>query len=115
MKNKTFKNELFSFLILILSFLFAVNARASGTVIGNGGDPIFEFLSATRESMIETIKLILNDPKEQNSFCQTSRLNDQQIRFCQEYFLAVAPQILRLSQGDNQTLFVLRDNPLYVR
>ncbi len=94
--------------------VFAANRPDSGTVVGNGGDPIFEFFEASRASLIESLKVVLYDPKEQENFCQLEALSSAQIAFCRDYFLAVIPQILQLSQGPNRTLFVLRENPLTV-
>ena len=100
--------------IFILSILIGVKAFSGGTVVGNGGDPLFEFLEATRASMIETLKVIDNDPAEKSNFCHLASLSDQQVVFCHDYFLKVVPAMLLLSQGKSQTLFVLRDQPLYV-
>lgn len=92
----------------------AANRFNSGTVVGNGGDPIFEFFEASRASLIESLKVVLYDPKEQENFCQLEALSSAQIVFCRDFFFAAIPQILKLSQGPNRTLFVLRENPLTV-
>lgn len=98
----------------VVNVLVASRAGASGTVVGNGGDPVFEFMEAARTSMIETIKVIVNDPKELNQFCQNTRISAEQIQFCRDFFRVVAIDILRLSQGPNKTLFVLREESLSV-
>ena len=85
-----------------------------GTVVGDGGDPIFEFLEATRFSMIESIKILINDPAERKVFCQQKTLNLQQKKFCSDYFLSIASEVLRLNQGLEKTLFVLREKSLEV-
>lgn len=101
-------------LLLIGLFISQRSVFAGGTVVGNGGDPIFEFIEAARASMIETLKVIANDPKEQALFCHQAPLSPNEIQFCHDYFLAVLPDMLRLSQGLGKTLFVLREEPLLV-
>ncbi len=101
-------------LICIFTSFFNSRASASGTVVGNGGDPVFEFMEAARTSMIETIKVIINDPNESAHFCESTSLTGDQIKFCRDFLIVIAPEILRLSQGINKTLFVLRDQPLFV-
>lgn len=103
-----------SFLIAVILQIIVPNANASGTVVGNGGDPIFEFLRATRESMNATIKFVLNQPEEKEKFCKSDRLSEEQVRFCRDFFFKVGQQILILSSGAKPTEFVLREEPLYV-
>ncbi|MGZ3795881.1 MAG: hypothetical protein ACXVB1_05935 [Pseudobdellovibrionaceae bacterium] len=110
MKYKFFPKTL----LLICLFSFSRQVFAGGTVVGNGGDPVFEFMEAARTSMIETLKVIANDPNEQTSFCKQAPLSSDQTKFCHDYFLTLLPDMLRLSQGLNKTLFVLRDQPLLV-
>ncbi len=100
---------------MICSFGISSQLKAGGTVIGNGGDPVFEFLEAARVSMIETLKVIANDPKEQAVLCRQEPLDLVQSDFCRNYVLAVLPDMLKLSQGLKKTLFVLRDHPLLVQ
>lgn len=107
MKNKI------GLLILIFSF-FNSSAFAGGTVVGNGGDPVFEFLEAARFSMIESLKVLANDPNEQSQFCEKKSLSTEQIQFCRSYFLSLVAEILTLSQGPQKSLFVLREEPLSV-
>jgi hypothetical protein len=103
------------FKILLLSLMiFPMAAWSSGTVVRDGGDPIFYFLEATRYSLVETVKLLQLEPKESAKFCQLSTLTKSQIEYCQKYFSAIATQILILNQGTNKTLFVLREEPLLV-
>ena len=107
--------KLFYVAYLFMSGVVCAAIRpGSGTVVGNGGDPIFEFFEASRDSLIESLKVVMYDPKERQSFCQLEALSSAQAAFCRDYFLAVVPQILKLSQGPNRTLFVLRENPLTV-
>lgn len=103
-------------LILTLALTITVSpaATASGTVVGNGGDPIFDFMEAARASMIETIKLLLLESTERETFCTDTKLMPEQTEFCRQVFTAVAPEILRISQGMDRTRFVLRDEPLLV-
>jgi hypothetical protein len=86
----------------------------SGTVIRNGGDPIFYFLEATRYSLVETVRQIQTDPEENGKFCNISTLDTTQISYCRQYFFAVANQLMSLNQGAGKTLFVLRLDPLLV-
>lgn len=101
--------------IFISIFLAPLLAWPSGTVVRDGGDPLFYFLEATRYSLVETVKLLQLDPKEAAKFCQLSTLNSSQIDFCQKYFHNIATQILLLNQGMGKTLFVLREDPLIVQ
>ncbi|MGZ3786308.1 MAG: hypothetical protein ACXWR0_17710 [Bdellovibrio sp.] len=107
-------NQFRSMIVFIFLFLCTYEAFASGTVVGNGGDPIFEFMRATKDSMVETIKSVLNEEAERKVFCSSAHLNEKQIDFCRDFFISIAPQILRLGQGEQQVQFVLRDEPLHV-
>ncbi|MNS61526.1 hypothetical protein D3C72_945560 [compost metagenome] len=102
---------------LILLFfigLVCFHAGASGTVVRNGGDPLFHFLEATRSAMIETLNIIKLDPSEKDGFCRLKNLNDQQSSFCRDFVLQIAEQLLRLNQQNDKTKFVLKENPLIV-
>jgi hypothetical protein len=101
-------------LAVLLLILWPLLGRTSGTIIRNGGDPIFYFLEATRFSLVETIRLVLTEEKESKEFCNISTLDQPQIDFCRRYFFEVAGQMMALNQGANKTLFVLRQEPLIV-
>ena len=105
------KNKLF---LVAVVFLFGPGVFAGGTVVGNGGDPVFEFLEATRFSMTESLKFLANNPDQQTNFCEKASLSKDQIAFCKNYFLKVVPILLKLNQGPSKTLFVLREEPLKV-
>ena len=107
------KNKLCHILYLVIIFLSAPTF-AGGTVVGNGGDPVFEFLEAARFSMIESLKILVDDPKEQSLFCEKNSLTSKQVKFCRHYFLQVVADILKMNQGKDKTLFVLREEPLKV-
>ncbi|QLY25164.1 hypothetical protein [Bdellovibrio sp. KM01] len=111
------KNQILKSICLIVAILLVhvQQGHASGTVVGNGGDPVFEFLRATRESMNATMKFVLNQPEEKEKFCQSNRLSVEQVQFCRDFFFKVGHQILTLSSGDKPTDFVLREEPLYVQ
>ncbi|MFS4460699.1 hypothetical protein [Bdellovibrio sp. HCB2-146] len=109
--KKMFKFKTF---FLGLSLCISSGAFASGTIVGNGGDPIFAFMRATRDSMVDTVKLIVTQPAIAKEFCILKNLSTEQIEFCRKFFFEVAPQILRLSQGQGQIPFVLREEPLHV-
>jgi len=111
-KNVKFRSSVLLIFVLIIQFRHT--ASAGGTVVGDAGDPIFEFMESARFAMIETLKVIANEPDEQKLFCQQSSLNSDQIQFCHDYFLSITKDMLRLSQGINKTLFVLRENPFEV-
>ncbi len=70
-------------------------SHASGSVIGNGGDPIFEYLEVARAAMVETIKIIVNNPQKLEAFCVLDGLTDGEIDFCRNFFSAVAKGIKR--------------------
>jgi len=102
--------------LIFLAPLFApILAWSSGTVVRDGGDPIFYFLEATRYTLVETVKLIYLDDKVAVEFCKSPTLTTLQVDFCQSYFKEIAAQILTLNQGAGKTLFVLRDEPLLVQ
>lgn len=106
--------------IFILSCLFFSGVTFggskldSGTVVGNGGDPIFEFFEASRAILIKILNNVREDPKKQELLCQLEALSSDQIVFCRHFVLEVLPEILKLSQGPNKTLFALREDPLKV-
>lgn len=100
--------------IIYLVVFISSTCFSSGTVVGNGGDPVFEFMEAARQSMIETIRLVIADKKENEQFCQGLRLEPEQKVFCRSFFNAVAFDLVKLNQGTSKTLFVLRENPLLV-
>ena len=100
--------------LFVLLCLCPCASFASGSVIGNGGDPLFHFLEATRYSLVETVKLILVDKVEREKFCQTPKLSVEQIQTCRTFLFTVAEQILSLNQGLNKIVFILKEDPLYV-
>ena len=100
--------------LAVVIFFVPLITFGSGSVIGNGGDPLFYFLEATRYSLNETIKTVLNDASEQKKFCQRSTLSPEQIQVCRDFFFAVADQVLKLNQGTAKTLFVLKEETLLV-
>ncbi|MEK6705262.1 MAG: hypothetical protein AABZ06_05695 [Bdellovibrionota bacterium] len=75
---------------------------------------MFHFLEATRYSLVETIKTALLDPNEKAKLCKLSNLSQEQIETCRDFFLATGEEILKLNQGLHKTLFVLREEPLFV-
>ena len=98
----------------VICFLFPLLTWASGTVVRDGGDPLFYFLESTRDSLVDTLKLIKLDNNESAHFCTIGKLNAAQKKFCRQFFFAIVDQMLQLNQGEQKTLFVLRDKPLYV-
>lgn len=104
----------YKFLALFFAALLSQNVvLASGTGIGNADDPVFEFMEATRTSMVETLKFIMSNPDEQAQLCKSLKSNPAQHEFCKNYFFNVVPDILRLSQGEKKTALAMRDEPLY--
>jgi hypothetical protein len=102
------------FTIFTSLLLGAATAQAGGTVVGNGGDPIFVFLEAARTSLTETLKILLNDPAERSTFCSQAGLTDPQAQFCRSYFSQILEEILERNQVSSKTPFEPRDYPLYV-
>lgn len=102
------------YLIFILLCFFPFKIFAGGSVIGNGGDPIFYFLEVTRSSFVETVKTIILDPNEKKKFCDKKTLSDEQIKICRDFLFETANQLLTLNQGLLKTLFVLKEEPLLV-
>src|SRR5437868_1359891 len=99
--------------LLILLFMPWLS-YGSGTVVRNGGDPIFYFLEATRYSLVETLRVIQGDETEAKKFCNISTLDQSQIDFCRQYFFEIVTQMMTLNQGISKTLFVLREGPILV-
>ncbi|MGE0632003.1 MAG: hypothetical protein AB7O96_06320 [Pseudobdellovibrionaceae bacterium] len=104
----------FKYLISITLCIFSVQTFGSGTGVGNGGDPIFDFLEAARVSMVETLKIAAKDPEEKNKLCNSEKLEPEQIQFCREVLNSVSVEVLKLNQIKNRTPFVLRNDPLFV-
>lgn len=102
------------FALFLSLFVSGGAVFAGGTVVGNGGDPIFEFSEAARASMVETLKIIAKEPAEKETFCALPALSAEETGFCREFFIAVIPDLLRLSQGVQKVPFVLRGEPLLV-
>lgn len=100
---------------LVIFYLLPFKVLAGGSVIGNGGDPIFYFLEVTRSALVETIKTIVLNPNEKEKFCVKNNLPGDQIKICREFLFEIANQVLTLNQGVSKTLFVLREEPLLVQ
>lgn len=105
--------------LLILSFLFLIllplPGMATGTVIRNGGDPIFEFLMATRSSFVESLRHYLLNPEDRKNFCGANALTEPQQVFCRKFMESVAEQVLLMNQDTSKkTPFVLRKEFLEV-
>lgn len=101
-------------LVALASMLAPLATFASGSVVGNGGDPIFHFLEATRFAYVQTIALAVKDSAEASTFCTPAQLSPAQSRFCREFFFAIADGATALNTGTAKTVFVLRENPLLV-
>jgi hypothetical protein len=114
-RRARFFSQFFSALFLVVAGGFCPGvARAGGTVVGNGGDPILNFMEAARAAMISTIKIVDNSSAEKANFCVSPRLTPVQTSFCQSFFSAISDQLLELNQGNAKTPFVLRADPLLV-
>ncbi len=98
----------------IIISLYSISSAASGTVIGNGGDPIFEFLNAARSSMVETIRSVVFKKEELDKFCSSDKIEMEKQRFCRHFFEIVGPQIIELNRGQDRTKFALKEEALYV-
>lgn len=90
-------------------------SMASGTVVGNGGEPVLHFLEATRFALIETLKDIHLNPKINATFCtEESQLNYFQQKFCRDYLFEILDQMIALNIDPKKVPFVLREDPLLV-
>jgi hypothetical protein len=98
---------------ILMYLLLPLPVYASGSVIGNGGDPIFYFLEATRSSLSETIRGLQVSENAREKFC-TEGLSKNQSDHCRSFFFAIAAEMLKLNNGKDKTLFVLRKKPLRV-
>lgn len=102
--------------IIFIYLLFLPNiVFASGTVVGNGGDPILHFLEASRFALVETLKDIHNDSLQGQSFCsEENALTTSQQQFCRDYIFEIIDQMIALNTQPKIVPFVLREEPLYV-
>ena len=101
----------------ILFFILSIPifTFASGTVVGNGGEPVLHFLEATRFALTETLKDIHLDPKINAEFCSDQpQLSSIQKQFCRSYLLDILDQMLALNTEPKKVPFVLREDPLLV-
>jgi len=102
-------------LVVLGFFIFAyLNANASGTVVRNGGDPLFHFLEATRSSLVETLNILRAQPSESQKFCVLKNINPKQADFCRSFISQVNEQMIRLNIQNDKIKFVLKEDPLVV-
>lgn len=94
--------------------LFPFSLLASGTSIGNGGDPLFEFLEASRRGLTDTLFILQTDSVEKDIFCRNPGLKEEQVSFCKKFFYAVEDQIHSLNSLKKKTPFTLSHEPLFV-
>lgn len=102
-------------LVVAAALVFATQALASGSSIGNGGDPLFYFLEATRMRFVDAIGVALVDSKEKAKFCREGRLTSEQVELCRSFFFQTANQVLALNKGVKKTSFVLRKKSILVK
>ena len=79
-------------MILKISFVFflaiGLNANASGTSIGNGGDPVFYFLKSIRDSLRQTIDYLSDTPNDAKNICADIKsLSVNQRKDCSNFAL----------------------------
>jgi hypothetical protein len=101
-------------LIIYFSFIASSFAHASGTVVKNGGDPLFHFLEATRSSFVETLNTIRSQASERDKFCSLKGLSVEQSVFCRSFLVNVVDQLIGLNTQNGKIKFVLRESPLVV-
>ena len=101
--------------ILIVTLLIPVFSLASGTVVGNGGEPLLHFLEASRFALVETLKYIHFDPKINDSICsEETYLSPVQQQFCRSYLLDIMNKIISLNIEPKIVPFALREDTLLV-
>ena len=101
--------------ILVLIFLKSSFVLASGTVIGNGGEPLLHFLESTRFAMVESLRQIAYDPSVQASLCKKqTQLSENKKAYCQTFMIAVTQEMMNLNTDSLTVPFVLRLEPLLV-
>lgn len=93
----------------------ATRANASGTSVGNGGDPLLYFLETTRYALRQTLTFLDSDPASNEKICDSlQNLTPDQRADCTLFAQQVLKPILALNVPLNPTPFVLRDEPLIV-
>lgn len=109
---KRFSRWLFFSIVIMGSSLSFARFEGGGSVIGNGGDPLYHFLEATRYALLSTIRGVLNKPEESAKFCVKPQLPVEQIETCREFFFATANQVLSLNEGFAKIPYVISEKPL---
>jgi hypothetical protein len=88
-------------------------ALAGGSVIGNGGDPLFSFLETTRFAYLETLKL--KETKNEKDYCvNLKELSPEKKDFCLQFFNESVTQFLMLNLDPSKVKFILKEEPLLV-
>jgi hypothetical protein len=104
----------FEFLILIF-LVIPLEGNASGTAVGNGGDPLFYYLESTRGSMSQTLDYLKNEPGDSNRICDAlPTLTLNQRKDCADFARQSFAQMLKLNSPLEPIEFVLRNDPLLV-
>lgn len=107
--------QLVTFVAAMTLVSFASRSLASGTSVGDGGDPVFQFLEAARYSFRQTVAYLEAHAEAQTQFCNAlERLTSDQRKDCREFAIEVIPQLLQLNAPTGPTPFVLREKPLIV-
>lgn len=98
--------------ILIFFCLHQVS-WAGGSVIGNGGDPLFSFLETTRFAFVETLKL--RETRNEIDYCTNLKeLSSDQKDFCLQVFTESFTQFLILNLDTSKVKFILKEEQLLV-
>jgi hypothetical protein len=98
--------------ILIL-FCLHQHVWAGGSVIGNGGDPLFSFLETTRFAYVETLKL--RETRNEKDYCfNLKELSSDQKDFCLQVFTESFTQFLMLNLDTSKIKFILKEEQLLV-
>ena len=101
--------------LALIFILFPCLSFASGTAVGNGGEPILHFLEATRFALVQSLRMVHDDPASARSLCaSTAGLTSPQKSFCHDYLLSILDQIVSMNVDPNKVDFVLRDETLLV-
>ncbi len=100
-------------LFFILTFT-SLKVFASGSTIGNGGDPLFSFLEDTR-FIINRLAYEFGDSEVQKQICKDlDSINFEQEKFCKDFILETRNAIRSLNLGEHKTKFSISEDPLYV-
>lgn len=90
-------------------------AFGSGSVIGNGGDPIYHFIENTRKAYISTIQDLITN-KQLGRVCENTNLEKDKLNFCKYFFKSTYKNILSINiHSKNRAEIKLTNKTLYTK